>query len=49
MSFLLGLRMVNYIATFEEDVYDVVNSNLGDMDNDGWNDDEDGPLPIGIL
>ena len=51
MSLLLGVRMIDYIATFEDEVYDVINSNLTNPNNlDYWDeDDEDGPLPIGIL
>lgn len=51
MSLLLGIRMIDYIATFEDEVYDVINSNLSDPGNtDYWNeDDDDGPLPFGIL
>ena len=52
MSFLLCIRMVDYIATFEDEVYDIINSNLGNPNNaDYWYDenDDDGPLPIGIL
>lgn len=50
MSLVLVVRMVNYIATFEDDVYDVVNTNLSNPINiDDWGDDDDGPLPIGIL
>jgi hypothetical protein len=47
MSMVLALRMVDYISTFEDDVYNAVSSGLG------WNsfDDEDGddydqPLPV---
>jgi hypothetical protein len=51
MSLLLGVRMIDYIATFEDEVYDVINSNLTNPNNLGYwdEDDEDGPLPIGIL
>lgn len=49
MSMVLAIRMVNYIATFEDEVYDMVNSNLaGDMLHD-YEDDYDSPLPIDFL
>jgi len=46
MSLVLGLRMVDYISTFEDDVYNVVNSGLGweDFNDDG--DDYDQPMPL---
>jgi len=46
MSLVLGLRMVDFISTFEDDVYNVVNSGLGweDFNDDG--DDYDQPMPL---
>lgn len=44
MSLILAVRVINYLATFEDDVYDAVNSNLVNVledDPDDW----DGPLP----
>jgi hypothetical protein len=38
--------MVNYISTFEDAVYSVVNSGI--VDND-YDDDGDAPLPVGFL
>ena len=32
MSFLLGVRMITYIASFEDEVYNIVNSNLSNSD-----------------
>ena len=42
--------MTEYISAFEDDVYDAVNSSLtiNPLDGDGY-DDDDQPLPIGIL
>jgi len=52
MSLVLNIRMIDYISTFEEGVYDSVNSSLGlnilrnnddyDSDNDEWS----SPMPI---
>jgi len=46
MSLVLGLRMVDFISTFEDDVYNIVNSGLGweDFNDDG--DDYDQPMPL---
>ena len=42
--------MIQYIGTFEEHVYDQVNSGLGadGLYEDDF-DDSDGPMPIGII
>lgn len=51
MSLLLGIRMIEFIASFEDEVYEAINSNLSnDFTSDYRDDDEyDGPMPIGIL
>jgi hypothetical protein len=46
MAMMLQVRMVNYISTFEDAVYSVVNSGI--VDND-YDDDGDAPLPVGFL
>ena len=46
MAMMLNVRMINYISTFEDAVYDVVNSGI--VDNDDY-DDDDAPLPVGFL
>jgi hypothetical protein len=50
MSLVIAVRMIQYIGTFEEGVYDQVNSGLGadGLYEDDW-DDSDGPMPIGII
>ena len=52
MSLILSIRMIDYASTFEDDIYDVVNSNLAqdnlgnyDYDEDDW----DGPMPLDML
>jgi hypothetical protein len=50
MSLILCIRMIEYIATFEDEVYDIVNHNLtngtlGEYEEDDW----DGPMPMGLL
>jgi hypothetical protein len=51
MSLVLAVRMIDYIATFEDEVYERVNSNLTNdvlseySDEDEW----DGPMPIDLL
>ena len=51
MSLVLAVRMIDYIATFEDEVYERVNSNLSNdvlseySDEDEW----DGPMPIDLL
>lgn len=47
MAMMLNVRMVNYISTFEDAVYSVVNSGIVDVDDDY--DDDDGPMPVGFL
>ncbi len=50
MSLVIAVRMIQYIGTFEEQIYDQVNSGLGAdglIDDDF--DDSDGPMPIGII
>ena len=49
MSLLLGIRMIEYIATFEDEVYDVVNSNLTANMIDEYEDDWNGPMPLSFL
>ncbi len=47
MSMLINIRMIEYIGSFEDQVYDSVNSSLGnDLDDE---DDYDGPMPMGII
>jgi hypothetical protein len=46
MSLVLAVRMIEFISTFEDDVYNAVNSSLGGEDD--W-DDDDAPMPIGML
>ena len=47
MALVLAVRMIEYISTFEDDVYNVMNSSLGaDIFED---DDVDGPMPLGLL
>ena len=50
MALIIAIRMTEYISAFEDDVYDAVNSSLtiNPLDGDGY-DDDDQPLPIGIL
>ena len=50
MSLVIAVRMIQYIGTFEEGVYDQVNSGLGadGLYEDDY-DDSDGPMPIGII
>jgi len=47
MSMVIAIRMVEYVSSFEDDVYNVVNSSLSY--NPGEDDESDSPLPIGIL
>ena len=55
MSFMLGIRMINFISTFEDEVFTAVNSTLanprdyGDYDQEWDDNDDDGPMPLGIL
>ena len=55
MSMMLCIRMIHHISTFEDEVFDAVNSNLvnpndyGDYDREWDDQDEDGPMPLGIL
>lgn len=49
MSMILCVRMINYISTFEDEIYDVVNSNLTSGVLDEYEDDWDGPLPVTFL
>ena len=52
MAMVVACRMVSYIATFEDDVFSVVNSTIGiekaDRDT-GPFDEFDEPMPIGFL
>jgi len=50
MSMLLAIRMVDYVSTFEDDVYEVINSNLAGGDFGEYGEDEwDGPMPVDML
>ena len=54
MSMVIACRMVNYISTFEDDIFDVVNQNIrgdGELDrsDDEPFDEYDEPMPIGLL
>lgn len=52
MSMLVACRMIAYIGTFEDSVYDVMNSNIGDGTVYGSSDNDSGydePLPFGML
>lgn len=46
MAMLLVVRMIAYISSFEDTIFDNVNSSLNDYDDD---DEYDGPLPIGFI
>jgi len=52
-STIVNVRMISYIASFEEDVFDIVNSSIGEgRDRDEINqfrDEYDDPMPIGLL
>ena len=47
MALVVAIRMIEYVSTFEDDVYNAVNSSLTFNPED--DDDTDYPLPIGIL
>jgi hypothetical protein len=54
MSMVIACRMVNYISTFEDDIFTVVNQNIrgdGEIDrsDDEPFDEYDEPMPIGLL
>ena len=55
MALMLNVRMINFISTFEDEVFTAVNSTLanprdyGDYDSDWDDNDDDGPMPLGIL
>ena len=55
MSMMLCIRMIHYISTFEDEVFEAVNSTLanpndyGDYDREWDDQDDDGPMPLGIL
>jgi hypothetical protein len=50
---LVSVRMISYISTFEDDVFEVINASLGDKnrddDLDQFRDEYDEPMPIGLL
>ena len=46
MAMMLQVRMINYISTFEDAIYDAVHSGIID---DPADDDDDAPLPVGFL
>jgi|TARA_R110002153_G_scaffold18319_6_gene64094 hypothetical protein len=50
MSLVLAVRMIDYIATFEDEVYERVNSNLSNDILSEYEEDEwDGPMPLDIM
>ena len=49
MSMVLLIRMINFIATFEDDVYDVVSNNLVADALGEYADEYDAPMPLDIL
>lgn len=51
MSMIVNMRMINYISTFEDDVFSVVNTSLGEGGEieDDYRDEYDEPMPIGLL
>ena len=52
MSLVICCRMISYIASFEDDIFEVVNQNIGDgnrYDDDKPVDEYDEPMPIGLL
>ena len=52
MSMMIAVRVIDYVSTFEDEVYDAVNNSLG-VDSlystGGDDDDYDDPMPIGII
>jgi hypothetical protein len=49
MALVLAIRMINYIATFEDTIYDVINSNLAGDALDDYLDEFDSPMPVSFL
>lgn len=49
MSLILAIRMINYIAMFEDTIYDVVNSNLTNGVLGEYDDEYDAPMPLDFL
>ena len=51
MSMMTACRMISYISTFEDDIFTVVNQNIGDgsRPDDGPYDEYDEPMPVGML
>ena len=58
MSMLIAVRMITYIASFEDAVYEAVNQNIKGIEEKGYADDDDEthpydeydePMPIGLL
>ena len=50
MALIIGIRMTEYISSFEDDVYNAVNSSLSVNPNDpNGLDESDYPMPIGII
>ena len=50
MSLLIAIRMIDYTATFEDEIYEVVNSNLAASLGEYEEEDEwDGPMPLDML
>jgi len=48
MSMVLIVRLISYIATFEDKVYDVINANLANNMLDDYEDDWDAPMPFDL-
>jgi hypothetical protein len=51
MSLVLAVRLINFIATFEDQIFDVVNSNItADVLNEyEYADEYDAPMPVDFL
>jgi hypothetical protein len=54
MSMVIACRMINFISTFEDDIFDVVKQNVrgegeDDLSSDDPLDEYDEPMPIGLL
>ena len=49
MALVVAIRMIEYVSTFEDDVYNAVNSSLTYNPQDDDDDPANSPLPIGIL
>ena len=50
MAMVMVIRMISYIASFEDEVYDVVNSNLASGEYGEYGDNEwDAPMPLDLI